>query len=105
MSEVSQEEESIRRLEMRNCELLSHDDANCNVTGAVTTEMEPQNLGDVTQKIRASVLVANTTSGRVSPGGTIYKGKGVRRYQGRYVSLFVCFDVVLLDCMSESHCF
>jgi len=27
------------------------------------------------------------TNGRTSPGGTIYKGKGVRRYQGRYMNL------------------
>jgi len=26
-------------------------------------------------------------NGRTSPGGTIYKGKGVRRYQGRYMNL------------------
>lgn len=26
-------------------------------------------------------------NGRVSPGGTIYKGRGVRRYQGRYMNL------------------
>ena len=27
------------------------------------------------------------TNGRTSPGGTIYKGKGVRRYQGRFMNL------------------
>ena len=27
------------------------------------------------------------SNGRTSPGGTIYKGKGVRRYQGRYMNL------------------
>ena len=28
-----------------------------------------------------------TGSGRRSPGGTVYKGRGVRRYQGRYMNL------------------
>lgn len=27
------------------------------------------------------------TNGRTSPGGTVYKGRGVRRYQGRYMHL------------------
>jgi hypothetical protein len=43
--------------------------------------IEPQNLGDAQNSATA------TTNGRVSPGGTIYKGKGVRRYQGRYMKL------------------
>lgn len=29
----------------------------------------------------------SNASGRVSPGGTIYRGRGVRRYQGRYMHL------------------
>lgn len=29
----------------------------------------------------------NTANGRISPGGTIYRGKGNRRYQGRYMNL------------------
>ncbi len=29
----------------------------------------------------------NLTNGRTSPGGTVYKGRGVRRYQGRYMNL------------------
>ena len=31
--------------------------------------------------------VPQTGSGRISPGGTVYKGRGVRRYQGRYMNL------------------
>lgn len=30
---------------------------------------------------------SDNTNGRTSPGGTIYKGRGVRRYQGRYMHL------------------
>ena len=32
-------------------------------------------------------LSIKQTHGRTSPGGTIYKGKGVRRYRGRYMNL------------------
>jgi len=69
MSEVSQEDDH----KERNIEL--------SVTVDATETMEPQNLGDAQSSVTA------TTNGRVSPGGTIYKGKGVRRYQGRYVSV------------------
>eukprot|EP00814_Leptocylindrus_danicus_P019609 CAMPEP_0116031936 /NCGR_PEP_ID=MMETSP0321-20121206/17852_1 /TAXON_ID=163516 /ORGANISM="Leptocylindrus danicus var. danicus, Strain B650" /LENGTH=607 /DNA_ID=CAMNT_0003507239 /DNA_START=190 /DNA_END=2014 /DNA_ORIENTATION=- len=31
--------------------------------------------------------VPQAGSGRISPGGTVYKGRGVRRYQGRYMNL------------------
>mmetsp|Transcript_14711 Transcript_14711/g.31677 ORF Transcript_14711/g.31677 Transcript_14711/m.31677 type:complete len:782 (-) Transcript_14711:480-2825(-) len=44
--------------------------------------IEPQNLADAQANASNSVL-----NGRVSPGGTIYRGKGVRRYQGRYMKL------------------
>jgi len=30
---------------------------------------------------------SNVPNGRVSPGGTVYRGRGVRRYQGRYMNL------------------
>mmetsp|Transcript_877 Transcript_877/g.2114 ORF Transcript_877/g.2114 Transcript_877/m.2114 type:complete len:611 (-) Transcript_877:1041-2873(-) len=33
------------------------------------------------------LLEEHSSSGRTSPGGTIYKGRGVRRYQGRYMHL------------------
>lgn len=32
-------------------------------------------------------LATQGGSGRISPGGTVYKGRGVRRYQGRYMKL------------------
>jgi len=32
-------------------------------------------------------LFSSTSSGRISPGGTVYKGRGVRRYLGRYMHL------------------
>ena len=31
--------------------------------------------------------IPHVRNGRVSPGGTVYKGRGVRRYQGRYMNL------------------
>ena len=34
-----------------------------------------------------SQLCASQSNGRTSPGGTVYKGRGVRRYQGRYMHL------------------
>eukprot|EP00804_Cyclotella_cryptica_P004783 CCRYP_004875-RB/>CCRYP_004875-RB protein AED:0.10 eAED:0.10 QI:4211/1/0.90/1/0.4/0.36/11/4350/721 len=74
LSEVSQEDHK-----ERNLELVPNN----------STMMEPQNLGD------AQTSVATTTNGRVSPGGTIYKGKGVRRYQGRYASYIVLSLMVL----------
>ena len=30
---------------------------------------------------------SDVPNGRVSPGGTVYRGRGVRRYQGRYMNL------------------
>ncbi|KAL3768606.1 hypothetical protein ACHAWO_009625 [Cyclotella atomus] len=79
MSEVSQEDHK----DERNCcgELGVLDDTTVLDN---TATLEPQNLGDA-QKMASAV--ATTTNGRVSPGGTIYKGKGVRRYQGRYMKL------------------
>lgn len=82
MSEVSQED---HKEEGERCCGTSLELLNAANDSGVGTIMEPQNLGDA--QITA---VASTASGRVSPGGTIYKGKGVRRYQGRYVSFCRC---------------
>jgi len=43
---------------------------------------EPTDLGQL-----HNLLLEQGISGRVSPGGTIYKGRGVRKYQGRYMNL------------------
>lgn len=32
-------------------------------------------------------MLSSSSNGRTSPGGTVYKGRGVRRYQGRYMHL------------------
>jgi hypothetical protein len=43
---------------------------------------EPTDLGQL-----HNLLLEQGINGRVSPGGTIYKGRGVRKYQGRYMNL------------------
>ena len=40
-----------------------------------------------TEKLSPERENTNTNNGRMSPGGTVYKGRGVRRYQGRYMNL------------------
>lgn len=46
------------------------------------------NKEDGIQKvISLNEMLSNTSNGRISPGGTVYKGRGVRRYQGRYMHL------------------
>jgi hypothetical protein len=46
--------------------------------------LDPEKVVASLREVSQSV---NGSSGRVSPGGTIYKGRGTRRYQGRYMHL------------------
>lgn len=48
------------------------------ISGAVTESRTAGTLAEVER---------NVNGGRQSPGGTIYKGRGTRRYQGRYMHL------------------
>jgi len=47
-------------------------------------EMEVPQISEVAS---LKDMSQNSGSGRVSPGGTVYKGRGIRRYQGRYMHL------------------
>jgi hypothetical protein len=44
-------------------------------------------MNDGTHPFLKNCPFGEYSNGRTSPGGTIYKGKGVRRYQGRYMNL------------------
>ena len=52
-----------------------------------TKETEPR--GSPTPKLNLGMVSSEVDgiNGRVSPGGTIYRGRGVRRYKGRYMHL------------------
>ena len=41
----------------------------------------------VQKVISLNEMLSKTSNGRISPGGTVYKGRGVRRYQGRFMHL------------------
>ena len=54
----------------------------------VETQMKTGLRGSPTPKLNlALVETTSDSNGRRSPGGTIYKGRGVRRYKGRYMHL------------------
>jgi hypothetical protein len=59
-------------------------------TTVIAVTMPSNNLKDEDDQQLPHPWLRNgdeNASGRVSPGGTIYRGRGVRRYQGRYMHL------------------
>lgn len=62
---------------------------NSNISEEQAVSEAPENVERVDSPRPAPFTdaVPQAGSGRISPGGTVYKGRGVRRYQGRYMNL------------------
>jgi len=58
---------------------------------------------DTTLTVSLNASLSTSGSGRVSPGGTVYKGRGIRRYQGRYMHLPLKRFHQNRGCSTEDH--